>query len=120
MDLVNCDVIISFQRLRQISLIICLSYKNKTVNNCAQPLFPFLPFSLRPLWWTHMGCWSSPLLCLVQEAEQEEVKVTADTQPPRSAKKGKASASSTPQTGSDKKERKGKHKGQPANIKTNG
>ncbi|XP_067352524.1 tubby protein homolog isoform X3 [Channa argus] len=46
----------------------------------------------------------------VQEAEQEEVKVVADTQPPRSAKKGKASASSTPQTGSDKKERKGKHK----------
>ncbi|XP_054865302.1 tubby protein homolog isoform X3 [Amphiprion ocellaris] len=47
----------------------------------------------------------------VQEAEQEEVKVISDTQPPRSAKKGKASASSTPQTGSDKKERKGKHKG---------
>eukprot|EP00064_Thunnus_orientalis_P000999 superscaffoldBa00000061_g1000 len=46
----------------------------------------------------------------VQEAEQEEVKVIADPQPPRSAKKGKASASSTPQTGSDKKERKGKHK----------
>uniref|UniRef100_A0A673D073 Tubby-like protein n=1 Tax=Sphaeramia orbicularis TaxID=375764 RepID=A0A673D073_9TELE len=46
----------------------------------------------------------------VQEAEQEEVKVMADTQPPRSAKKGKASASSTPQTGSEKKERKGKHK----------
>lgn len=66
-----------------------------------------------------MGCWSSPFLCLVQEAEQEEVKVIADTQPPRSAKKGKASASSTPQTGSDKKERKGKHKGQPANIKIN-
>lgn len=49
----------------------------------------------------------------MQEAEQEEVKVIADIQPPRSAKKGKASASSTPQTGSDKKERKGKHKGQP-------
>lgn len=47
----------------------------------------------------------------MQEAEQEEVKVIADTQPPRSAKKGKASASSTPQMGSDKKERKGKHKG---------
>ena len=58
-------------------------------------------------------------MCLVQEAEQEEVKVIADPQPPRSAKKGKASASSTPQTGSDKKERKGKHKGQPASIKTN-
>uniref|UniRef100_A0A668ANJ2 Tubby-like protein n=1 Tax=Myripristis murdjan TaxID=586833 RepID=A0A668ANJ2_9TELE len=50
----------------------------------------------------------------VQEAEQEEVKVVADSQPPRSAKKGKASASSTPQTGSAKKERKGKHKGQPS------
>lgn len=60
-----------------------------------------------------MCCWSSASLCLVQEAEQEEVKVIADTQPPRSAKKGKASASSTPQTGSDKKERKGKHKGLP-------
>uniref|UniRef100_A0A3Q2VST7 Tubby-like protein n=1 Tax=Haplochromis burtoni TaxID=8153 RepID=A0A3Q2VST7_HAPBU len=46
----------------------------------------------------------------VQEAEQEEVKVMSDPQPPRSAKKGKASASSTPQTGSEKKERKGKHK----------
>lgn len=57
---------------------------------------------------------------LVQEAEQEEVKVIADAQPPRSAKKGKASASSTPQTGSDKKERKGKHKGQCAGAETNG
>lgn len=56
----------------------------------------------------------------MQEAEQEEVKVIADAQPPRSGKKGKASASSTPQTGSDKKERKGKHKGQLASIKTNG
>ncbi|XP_076012228.1 tubby protein homolog isoform X1 [Genypterus blacodes] len=46
----------------------------------------------------------------VQEAEQEEVKAIADSQPPRSAKKGKASASSTPQTGSAKRERKGKHK----------
>uniref|UniRef100_A0A3Q4BP99 Uncharacterized protein n=1 Tax=Mola mola TaxID=94237 RepID=A0A3Q4BP99_MOLML len=45
-----------------------------------------------------------------QEAEQEEVKVRTDSQQPRSAKKGRASASSTPQTGSDKKERKGKHK----------
>lgn len=54
----------------------------------------------------------TPHLCSVQEAEQEEVTSRADAQPPRSAKKGKASASSTPQTGSDKKERKGKHKGQ--------
>ncbi|XP_031687001.1 tubby protein-like isoform X1 [Oncorhynchus kisutch] len=47
----------------------------------------------------------------VQEAEHEEGKVVADNQAPRSAKKGKASTSSTPQTGSGKKERKGKHKG---------
>ncbi|XP_055755692.1 tubby protein-like isoform X3 [Salvelinus fontinalis] len=47
----------------------------------------------------------------VQEAEHEEVKVVADNQAPRSAKKDKASTSSTPQTGSGKKERKGKHKG---------
>ncbi|XP_068594810.1 tubby protein homolog [Brachionichthys hirsutus] len=44
----------------------------------------------------------------VQEADREAAKMIADA--PRSAKKGKASASSTPQTGSDKKERKGKHK----------
>uniref|UniRef100_A0A8C9Z094 Tubby-like protein n=1 Tax=Sander lucioperca TaxID=283035 RepID=A0A8C9Z094_SANLU len=56
----------------------------------------------------------------VQEAEQEEGKVIADTQPPRSAKKGKASASSTPQTGSNKKERKGKHKGQPTSLPIKG
>lgn len=66
-----------------------------------------------------MCCWFSPSLCLVQDAEQDEVKVRADSQPPHSAKKGKASASSTPQTGSDKKERKGKHKGQPGSIETN-
>lgn len=64
-------------------------------------------------------CCSAPSPCSVQEAEQEEVKVAADTQPPRSAKKGKGSAGSTPQTGSDKKERKGKHKGQPADTETN-
>ncbi|XP_030232211.1 tubby protein isoform X1 [Gadus morhua] len=48
----------------------------------------------------------------VQEADQEE-KAIADPQlppPPRSAKKGRGSAGSTPQTGSTKKERKGKHK----------
>jgi len=56
----------------------------------------------------------------VQEAEREEAAVISDTQQPRSAKKGKASASSTPQTGSDKKERKGKHKGQHVPDKTNG
>ncbi|XP_061739423.1 tubby protein homolog isoform X2 [Nerophis ophidion] len=54
---------------------------------------------------------NSSTIYQVQEAKQEEVKVKPDPQPPRSAKKGRASASSTPQTGSDKKERKGKHKG---------
>ncbi|XP_036400450.1 tubby protein-like isoform X1 [Megalops cyprinoides] len=44
----------------------------------------------------------------VQEAEQEEG--VADPQASRSAKKAKAAAS-TPQTGSAKKEKKGKHKG---------
>ncbi|MED6233899.1 hypothetical protein ATANTOWER_018844, partial [Ataeniobius toweri] len=46
----------------------------------------------------------------VQDAERDEGKVISDAQLPRSAKKGKASANSTPQTGSEKKERKGKHK----------
>ncbi|XP_030622265.1 tubby protein homolog [Chanos chanos] len=46
----------------------------------------------------------------VQEAEQEEVKEVADTQAPRSAKKAKPTTS-TPQSGSAKKEKKGKHKG---------
>ncbi|XP_061100629.1 tubby protein homolog isoform X2 [Conger conger] len=44
----------------------------------------------------------------VQEAEQDEAVV--ESQAPRSAKKAKASAS-TPQAGSAKKEKKGKHKG---------
>ncbi|XP_053721270.1 tubby protein isoform X9 [Synchiropus splendidus] len=52
----------------------------------------------------------------VQEADSEEVKAVADPQPPRSAKKGKASASSTPQTGSDKRERRGKHKGMSSSM----
>ncbi|XP_047219541.1 tubby protein homolog isoform X5 [Girardinichthys multiradiatus] len=46
----------------------------------------------------------------VQDAERDEGKVISDAQLPRSAKKSKASANSTPQTGSEKKERKGKHK----------
>uniref|UniRef100_A0A3Q3DQF9 Tubby-like protein n=1 Tax=Hippocampus comes TaxID=109280 RepID=A0A3Q3DQF9_HIPCM len=56
---------------------------------------------------------SSNSSTIYQEPKQEEMKVKADPQPPRSMKKGRASASSTPQTGSDKKERRGKHKGQP-------
>ncbi|KAI1889826.1 hypothetical protein AGOR_G00166920 [Albula goreensis] len=44
----------------------------------------------------------------VQEAEQEEA--VGEPQAPRSAKKSKATTS-TPQTGSAKKEKKGKHKG---------
>uniref|UniRef100_W5KRR9 Tubby-like protein n=1 Tax=Astyanax mexicanus TaxID=7994 RepID=W5KRR9_ASTMX len=46
----------------------------------------------------------------VQEAEQEEVKAVAEVQAPRSVKKAKP-PTSTPQTGSAKKEKKGKHKG---------
>ncbi|KAM9461269.1 tubby protein isoform 3-T3 [Clarias gariepinus] len=46
----------------------------------------------------------------VQEAEQEEDKAVVEVQVPRSAKKSKP-LSSTPQTGSAKKEKKGKHKG---------
>ncbi|XP_017334389.1 tubby protein isoform X1 [Ictalurus punctatus] len=46
----------------------------------------------------------------VQEAEQEEDKAVAEVQVPRSAKKSKP-LTSTPQTGSAKKEKKGKHKG---------
>ncbi|XP_023809216.1 tubby protein homolog isoform X1 [Oryzias latipes] len=53
---------------------------------------------------------NSSTIYQVQEADREEVKVISETQLPRSAKKGRASASSTPQTGSDKKERKGRSK----------
>lgn len=74
------------------------------------------PLSANPV---RAASYPPPSLCSVQEAEPEEVKVIADAQPPRSAKKGRASASSTPQTGSDKKERKAKHKGQPAAVKAN-
>ncbi|XP_042583477.1 tubby protein homolog isoform X5 [Cyprinus carpio] len=53
---------------------------------------------------------NSSIIYHVQEAEQEEVKAIAEVQAPRSAKKTKA-PTSTPQTGSAKKEKKGKHKG---------
>lgn len=46
----------------------------------------------------------------VQEAEQEDVKVVVDAQGPKSTKKAKA-ASASCQTGSARKEKKGKHKG---------
>lgn len=46
----------------------------------------------------------------VQEAEQEDVKVAVDAQAPKSTKKAKA-ASASCQTGSARKEKKGKHKG---------
>ncbi|XP_074811073.1 tubby protein homolog isoform X10 [Natator depressus] len=46
----------------------------------------------------------------VQEAEQEDIKVVADVQAPKSTKKTKAAAASC-QTGSTRKEKKGKHKG---------
>ncbi|XP_052418145.1 tubby protein homolog isoform X3 [Carassius gibelio] len=53
---------------------------------------------------------NSSIIYHVQEAEQEEVKAVAEVQAPRSAKKTKP-PTSTPQTGSAKKEKKGKHKG---------
>uniref|UniRef100_A0A9J8BQE8 Tubby-like protein n=1 Tax=Cyprinus carpio carpio TaxID=630221 RepID=A0A9J8BQE8_CYPCA len=56
----------------------------------------------------HSG--NSSTIYHVQEAEQEEVKAVAEIQAPRSAKKTKP-PTSTPQTGSAKKEKKGKHKG---------
>ncbi|XP_043938734.1 tubby protein homolog isoform X2 [Protopterus annectens] len=46
----------------------------------------------------------------VQEAEQEDVKLVTEAQAPKSNKKAKAAATSS-QTGSAKKEKKGKHKG---------
>ncbi|XP_051573074.1 tubby protein homolog isoform X1 [Myxocyprinus asiaticus] len=46
----------------------------------------------------------------VQEAEHEDVKAVAEVQAPRSAKKTKL-PTSTSQTGSAKKEKKGKHRG---------
>jgi len=46
----------------------------------------------------------------VQEAEQEDVKVVVDAQAPKPTKKTKAAAASC-QTGSTRKEKKGKHKG---------
>ncbi|XP_014810315.1 PREDICTED: tubby protein homolog [Calidris pugnax] len=46
----------------------------------------------------------------VQEAEQEDVKMVVDAQAPKPTKKTKAAAASC-QTGSTRKEKKGKHKG---------
>lgn len=46
----------------------------------------------------------------VQEAEQEDVKVVVDAQAPKPTKKTKGAAASC-QTGSTRKEKKGKHKG---------
>ncbi|XP_077569846.1 tubby protein isoform X2 [Stigmatopora nigra] len=63
-----------------------------------------------PLVESYLSSTSSTIYHL-QEAKQEEMNTRPEPQPPRSAKKGRASANSTPQTGSDKKERKGKHKG---------
>lgn len=82
-------------------MVLCITLKHNVMFNVKDILII-----------THHVLQSCSFLCSVQEAEQEEVKVMSDPQPPRSAKKGKASASSTPQTGSEKKERKGKHKGQ--------
>uniref|UniRef100_A0A8C4XUT0 Tubby-like protein n=1 Tax=Falco tinnunculus TaxID=100819 RepID=A0A8C4XUT0_FALTI len=53
---------------------------------------------------------NSSIIYHVQEAEQEDVKVVVDAQAPKPTKKTKAAAASC-QTGSTRKEKKGKHKG---------
>ncbi|XP_074853803.1 tubby protein homolog isoform X3 [Carettochelys insculpta] len=63
-----------------------------------------------PLVESYLNSNSSTIFHAVQEAEQEDVKVVADTQAPKSTKKTKAAAPSC-QTGSTRKEKKGKHKG---------
>nr|XP_042714776.1 tubby protein homolog isoform X1 [Chrysemys picta bellii] len=63
-----------------------------------------------PLVESYLNSNSSTIFHAVQEAEQEDVKVVADAQAPKSTKKTKAAAASC-QTGSTRKEKKGKHKG---------
>ncbi|XP_074811072.1 tubby protein homolog isoform X9 [Natator depressus] len=63
-----------------------------------------------PLVESYLNSNSSTIFHAVQEAEQEDIKVVADVQAPKSTKKTKAAAASC-QTGSTRKEKKGKHKG---------
>ncbi|XP_026706412.1 tubby protein homolog isoform X4 [Athene cunicularia] len=63
-----------------------------------------------PLVESYLNSNSSTIYHAVQEAEQEDVKVIVDAQAPKPTKKTKAAAASC-QTGSTKKEKKGKHKG---------
>ncbi|XP_069079785.1 tubby protein homolog isoform X1 [Pleurodeles waltl] len=63
-----------------------------------------------PLVESYLNSNSSTIYHAVQEAEQEDVKVAADSQVPKSNKKLKATAAGA-QTGSARKEKKGKHKG---------
>ncbi|XP_066853370.1 tubby protein homolog isoform X1 [Anser cygnoides] len=63
-----------------------------------------------PLVESYLNSNSSTIYHAVQEAEQEDVKVVVDAQAPKSTKKAKAAAASC-QTGSTRKEKKGKHKG---------
>ncbi|XP_037755688.1 tubby protein homolog isoform X8 [Caretta caretta] len=63
-----------------------------------------------PLVESYLNSNSSTIFHAVQEAEQEDIKVVADAQAPKSTKKTKAAAASC-QTGSTRKEKKGKHKG---------
>lgn len=63
-----------------------------------------------PLVESYVNSNSSTIYHAVQEAEQEDVKVAADSQAPKSNKKLKATAAGA-QTGSARKEKKGKHKG---------
>ncbi|XP_075784123.1 tubby protein homolog isoform X3 [Pelodiscus sinensis] len=63
-----------------------------------------------PLVESYLNSNSSTIFHAVQEAEREDVKVVSDAQAPKSTKKTKAAAASC-QTGSTRKEKKGKHKG---------
>ncbi|XP_043938733.1 tubby protein homolog isoform X1 [Protopterus annectens] len=63
-----------------------------------------------PLVESYLNSNSSTIYHAVQEAEQEDVKLVTEAQAPKSNKKAKAAATSS-QTGSAKKEKKGKHKG---------
>ncbi|XP_073203568.1 tubby protein homolog isoform X6 [Lepidochelys kempii] len=68
-----------------------------------------------PLVESYLNSNSSTIFHAVQEAEQEDIKVVADAQAPKSTKKTKAAAASC-QTGSTRKEKKGKHKDPHANT----
>nr|XP_056707464.1 tubby protein homolog isoform X4 [Euleptes europaea] len=63
-----------------------------------------------PLVESYLNSNSNTIYHAVQDAEQEDVKVVADSQAPKSTKKTKAATGGC-QTGNTRKEKKGKHKG---------